>query len=176
MHYRKITGQKIYLSPMDKTNESPIMARWLSEDHGIAFNNGFYNRVFTDQATDELLDHFASGPSQFSIYTLDDDAFIGQISLFNIDPYSISCTMGIYIGEKYRGQGYGSEAMRLVIDHAFDYLRIHCIHLEVMDDNEKAINVYEKLGFTICGRYHQCRYTHGHYAGIVLMELINDKV
>ena len=63
-----------------------------------------------------------------------------------------------------------------MINHAFDYLRIHCIHLEVMDDNDKAIKVYEKLGFTICGRYHECRFTHGKYAGVVLMELINTKV
>lgn len=176
MHYRKINGEKIYLSPMDKTTESPLMAKWLSEDHDIAFNNGFYTRVFTDDATGEMLDRFASGPAQMSIYTKDTDEFIGQISLFNIDSYSISATMGIYIAEAYRGKGYGSEAMKLMINHAFDYLRIHCIHLEVMDDNDKAIKVYEKLGFTICGQYHQCRYVHGKYAGIVLMELINTKV
>ena len=176
MHYRKINGDKIYLSPMDKTTESPLMARWLSEDHDIAFNNGFYTRVFTDAATDQMLDRFASGPAQLSIYTQASDELIGQISLFNIDPYSISCTMGIYIAEPYRGHGYGSEAMKLMINHAFDYLRIHCIHLEVMDDNDKAIKVYEKLGFSQCGAYHQCRYVNGHYAGVVLMELINPKV
>ena len=56
--------------------------------------------------------------------------------------------LSIGIGDQSnRGKGYGSEAMRLIIDYAFFELNLHRIQLTVFDYNQQAIALYERLGF-----------------------------
>lgn len=45
------------------------------------------------------------------------------------------------------GKGYGSEAMRVALAFAFHELNLHRVQLTVFSYNERAIALYEKLGF-----------------------------
>ena len=54
--------------------------------------------------------------------------------------------MGIGNREQW-GKGYGREAMDLVLKYGFDELNLHRIQLTVFEYNERAIALYEKLGF-----------------------------
>jgi RimJ/RimL family protein N-acetyltransferase len=45
------------------------------------------------------------------------------------------------------GKGYGTEALRLALQYAFDELNLHRLTLTVIDYNERAIALYEKAGF-----------------------------
>ena len=47
----------------------------------------------------------------------------------------------------HRGQGYGSEALRLLIDFAFSELNLRRVQFTVFSYNASAIHAYEKLGF-----------------------------
>ena len=56
--------------------------------------------------------------------------------------------LGIAILQKeQRGQGYGFEAVSLICKFAFYELGLHKIRLAVNSNNQKAIHVYEKVGF-----------------------------
>lgn len=60
---------------------------------------------------------------------------------------------GIAIGEEeYRSKGYGTEAMKLLLEYRFNYLNLHNINLKVLDVNERAIKCYKKCGFKENGR------------------------
>ena len=64
----------------------------------------------------------------------------------------------IYIGigeEKHRGCGYGKEALKLTLEFGFEELNFHRIHLTVLEYNEPAIKLYEKLGFKREGVYRE---------------------
>lgn len=50
----------------------------------------------------------------------------------------------LYVDEKYRGRGYSSQYFRYIFDKYVDAKRFR---LEVVKDNEKAINVYKRMGF-----------------------------
>jgi RimJ/RimL family protein N-acetyltransferase len=59
----------------------------------------------------------------------------------------------ITIGERdVWGQGYGTEATGLMLDHAFGTLRLHRIALSVFAFNERAIRSYRRVGFLVEGR------------------------
>ncbi|WP_242391717.1 GNAT family N-acetyltransferase [Enterococcus faecalis] len=49
--------------------------------------------------------------------------------------------------KEQRGQGYGFEAVSLICKFAFYELGLHKIRLAVNSNNQKAIHVYEKVGF-----------------------------
>ena len=170
MYYKKLKGEKVYLSPVDITNETPLMTKWLNEDEDLVYQNGFYRSVFNEDKTKALLEKWNEGPYMFSIVT-NDDEFIGHISLFNMTTYSV--TLGIYIASEYRHHGYGTEAMKLIKDYIFNELGYKNIHLEVFSYNKRAIKFYLALGYEICGIWHDERYAHGEYHDIILMEMRN---
>lgn len=47
----------------------------------------------------------------------------------------------------YNGRGYTTEAVRLVVDYAFQVLKLHRIEAGVMPRNTRSIRVLEKSGF-----------------------------
>lgn len=56
------------------------------------------------------------------------------------------------VGPEVFDRGYGTEATRLVRDFAFGPLGLHRLSLDVVADNERAIRVYDKVGFVLEGR------------------------
>lgn len=88
-----------------------------------------------------------------AIHRRDTDRLIGTCALSQLDPDNGSALFHITVGEKDEwGQGFGTEATRLMIDHAFGSLGLHRIGLTVFSFNERAIRSYRSVGFVVEGR------------------------
>lgn len=84
----------------------------------------------------------------FMIATRPAGVRIGFITLFDIKYPNAAPMMAIGIGDAaYRGQGYGGEAIGLLLDYAFDELGVYRVGLTVMAYNAPAIRTYERVGF-----------------------------
>ena len=174
MYYKKLVGKQVYLSPMDLKNEVETMTKWMNEDEDIAHFNGFYDSLMGEEKVEALLTKWNEGPYLFSIVHKETDTFMGHVSLFNADSHQQYITLGIYLAKEYRHQGYGKEAMQLVIDYMFNTQRYHAIHIEVFSYNTHALEIYKKLGFKECGRWHKARYHMGESHDIIMMELFRE--
>lgn len=145
--------------------DAEIIARW-SED-------SVYMRMLDDDPVHlqrPESDLIAGGPNYFHLRTLEDDQFIGFAVLFNIRWPAGTAMMAMGIGEPgYRGRGYGSDALRLLLGYGFRELGLHRIGLTVIDYNHAAIRAYERAGFVMEGterdfvlregqRYHMLHY------------------
>lgn len=171
MYYKKIVGEKVYLSPMDIENESSKLVKWVNEDETIAYGSGFYRSLLGEQKTKEMLEKWDEAPFAFSIVSLETDEYLGNISLFNLaNDYA---TMGVFIGKEFQGNGFGKEAIELLCNYAFLTLNMKSIHLEVFAYNSHAYELYKKLGFKECGRWHEVRFHQGKYHDVILMEKMN---
>ncbi len=61
--------------------------------------------------------------------------------------------LGISIGDReYWGRGYGTDAMRLIVQYGFIELNLRRISLGLHAYNERALKSYEKVGFKLEGR------------------------
>jgi len=66
----------------------------------------------------------------------------------------VSALFRIVIGEKeVWGQGYGTEATRLLAGQAFDSMGLSEIRLEVFNHNMRAIAAYSRVGFEVTGEH-----------------------
>ena len=73
---------------------------------------------------------------------------IGDVRLLEIDTAHGRAELGIAIGEKgCWGRGYGTDAIRLVLRHAFGELGLRRVWLITDADNARGIRCYEKCGF-----------------------------
>ena len=101
---------------------------------------------------------------------------IGGCGFFNLDSCNRSSEFGITIGDKhYWNQGYGTEAVRLLVKHGFNTLNLNRIYLRVLDNNPRAIRAYEKAGFTHEGRRRQAEYKDGQYLDLLVMSILKDE-
>ena len=101
---------------------------------------------------------------------------IGNCGLHNIDWRNRSTEAGIFIGEVKRwNQGFGTEAMQLLLAHGFETLNLHRIALRVYENNPGAIRSYEKAGFTVEGRQRQAEFQGGKYWDVILMSVLHSE-
>jgi RimJ/RimL family protein N-acetyltransferase len=81
------------------------------------------------------------------------DRLLGTCAFSQLDGENGSALFHITIGEKdVWGKGFGTEATRLMVEHAFERLRLHRIGLSVFAFNGRAIRAYQRAGFVIEGR------------------------
>ena len=105
-----------------------------------------------------------------------DGQIIGFCGVRDVDPFGRTAELGITIGDKaYWGRGYGREAIRLVLDHAFRLLNLRRVFLRVHGRNERGIRAYRACGFVEEGRLRQHVWSNGAYDDLVLMGVMRDE-
>ena len=127
----------------------------------------------TDDAWFQSYQKSRSSQVRCAIVTERSQNAIGFVNLTDIDPVSLSCEFHILIGESSRrGKGIGTEATRLMLEHAFGNLNMHRVWLKVLQQNKRAIKVYENLGFKKEGVLREAAYKQGKYHNFLLMSIL----
>jgi RimJ/RimL family protein N-acetyltransferase len=104
------------------------------------------------------------------------DEVIGFINLWGIKPKNQNAELGILIGRKdLWGQGYGKEALHLLLAYAFDELNLHRVMLRVFATNERAIRAYKSVGFVEEGRMREDIYRGGEWVDSVVMGILKHE-
>ncbi len=80
--------------------------------------------------------------------------FIGSVEFYELNPHRprqpLEGTLGIVIGEKHLwGLGYGGDALKVALEHAFTKIGLRRIKLETLERNARARRAFEKAGFML---------------------------
>jgi len=100
----------------------------------------------------EIIQTILSAKETYAVCLKEDDRAIGSIGLMigsksNIGLPDDEAEVGYWIGVPFWGQGLIPEAMRLIMQYAFDDLGIKKLWCGYFDGNEKSRRVQEKCGF-----------------------------
>lgn len=126
--------------------------------------NWFHTRVQTGEV------------AQFIIVDTEAGKDVGSVYLRDIDHKNQKGEYGIFIGEDdCRGKGIGSAAARLILDYAFDELKLNRVFLRVFANNKRAIRSYEKAGFKYEGTFRDDVIIDGVAYDIVYMAVLKDE-
>ena len=173
MHYKKLIGEKCYLSPCS-VEDAEKWAEWDNDlEVGLPLGDEAYT-LYPLEKMKEILDDVIKHQSKiFSIIDRATDELIGRCLLFNINPVDRNAMLGIVIGEKaYWGQGYGQEAIRLLLDFGFNLLNLNNIMLGTFEFNQRALACYQKVGFKEIGRRRQARIIGEKKYDVILMDIL----
>jgi RimJ/RimL family protein N-acetyltransferase len=101
---------------------------------------------------------------------------IGTCAFSQLDGENGSALYHITIGEKDAwGRGYGTEATRLMLEHAFSVLRLHRVALAVFEFNERAIRSYRSCGFVVEGRAREAIWRDGRWWDEITMSILDSE-
>jgi RimJ/RimL family protein N-acetyltransferase len=149
-YFPKLVGERCYLSPMSE-EDAPQYATWLNDLEIASYLTMAVQAIALPGEREYLRAH--GSDHSYAVVTRDGDRLIGNVGLININHLERTCEIGVFIGAKdLWGQGYGREAMTLLMRYAFDYLNMRNIWLRAFAFNERAIASYRKLGFREIGR------------------------
>lgn len=92
-----------------------------------------------------------TGPRKryFAVKRKEDDLFIGFMGLKSYNTVLKTAKLGIVFDAAFVSQGYGYEAMEILLDYYFEDLQFKELYLDVNDFNKRAIGLYKKLGFVV---------------------------
>lgn len=126
----------------------------------------------------EWFQRVAGDPHQvlFAIEVLADAAHIGNCGLKGIDARSRKAELWMYLGNReVWGQGYGTDACRALCRYGFERLNLHRIHLYTPAYNQRAVALYEKVGFKTEGVLREEVFQEGLYHDAVVMGLLQNE-
>ncbi|EAF2384571.1 spermidine N1-acetyltransferase [Listeria monocytogenes] len=116
-------------------NDAKIMSYWFEEPY----------ETFVE--LQELYDKHIHDQSERRFILELDGQMVGLVELMEIDYIHRRAEFQIIIDPKFQGHGYAVSATKLAMKYAFHVLNLHKLYLVVDKVNEKAIHVYEKVGF-----------------------------
>lgn len=112
----------------------------------------------------------------FAIRRLEDHQLIGQIDLDIVLWTHRESFIGIGLGERdYWGKGYGTDAMRVILNYAFSELNLDRVSLNVFDYNPRARRSYEKAGFEEEGRSREFLLKDGKRYDLIFMGILRSE-
>ena len=173
-YFKKLVGDRIYLSPRNSEDVEKF-TEWLNDFETTDYT-GRSGILTTLDGERKYLEENSNPEATFVIVTLEDNKIIGTVSLEDINWINRTATLGIFIGDiEFRSKGYGTEAIRLILEYGFKYMNLYNIKLDLMEFNERALKCYEKCGFKEYGRRRKCKFVNGKYYDSISMDILADE-
>lgn len=172
---RFLEGTKVYLRPIELADTDWYYASIYDKStRRLTGTQKHYTR--------EQIASYIEGKSRDSssvlllIVACEDDQPVGDIAIQDIDTMNRNANIRIAINnDKHQGKGYGTEALQLMLDYGFGILNLHRIELNVFSYNERAVHVYEKMGFKREGVQREALYYDHQYHDSILMSILEDE-
>lgn len=172
---RFLQGEKVYLRPFRKEDFEMIFKS--VQDKEIRRLTGTQT-FFTMEKIEQAYESFALDKTRMDLVIVrnETDEAIGDLALMDIDLLNRNASVRIALNdEKHRGHGFGTEAMKLILEHGFHNLGLHRIGLNVYHYNARAKRSYEKLGFKQEGVIRGELFYEGEFHDNILMGVLADE-
>ncbi|MFA6407432.1 MAG: GNAT family N-acetyltransferase [Candidatus Paceibacterota bacterium] len=169
----RLKGEKVILRPL-ALSDAPRFVTWFNDP---AVHRFLARRELTLQEERKWIRSLPKKKDgvHFAIDTRE-GVHIGSVGFNDINRKDNYAVFGIAIGDKrYWGKGYGTDAMKCIIDYGFRTLRLHRIELEVYEYNVRGIKLYCRLGFKIEGEKRERVYWKGKYYNTFQMAILRNE-
>ncbi|MCC2309856.1 GNAT family N-acetyltransferase [Cellulomonas chengniuliangii] len=169
-----LEGEMIRLRPV-RADDADAMWEMVQDPEGIRLTGT--TTVFTRPQIDAWCATIAEedGRVDLAITANGSDEYLGEIVLNDIDEVVRSGNLRLVMRPAYRGRGYGTEAIQLMLGMAFDGLGLHRVEMDVLSINPRARSLYENLGFRVEGRLRDAYRDGERWCDGLVMGLLEDE-
>lgn len=106
----------------------------------------------------------------FVIARADNDQAAGFIQVQRIDRRNRTGYLGICLAPGHQGEGLGADALGLMEDYLRGVMGLRKMLLEVLGENQGAIDFYRRAGYAVAGTLGAHHLMRGRFADVVIME------
>lgn len=170
-----LKGERITLRLLQKSDfETYYTTGFSHEDKALMRLTG-NERNFTKKEIHDYVERVCDDETRYDFLITQQDTILGEIVLNQIEWDSKNASFRIAMFQSVTcNQGYGSEAISLLLPFAFNTLNLHRIELEVFAYNPRAKHTYEKFGFQLEGTLREALYFEESYHDIYIMSILRS--
>ena len=173
-----IEGERVRLRKIERS-DLPAFHRWANDRDVVGWVRFSPEHMTSLAALEKAFEkEFADEESERITYIVEEKASsraVGWCVVRTWDRKHVNADLGIALGEKELwGKGYGTEAMRLLLEIVFDHQGWHHAEVWTLAGNERAIRSFEKCGFRRVGVEHEVVFFDGDYHDVLLMEQLRS--
>lgn len=171
---KEIRGNSVILREQ-KDDDAKYFAHWFSEPK-VMFQCGFTEP--TDEKTEKkiILSNYDSDDSVWYTITDLDGNIVGETGLLRMWPIWHCTDLSIIIPDpEMQHNGYGKEAISIMLDMAFKEYDMNRVAIGVVGQNTNALAFYRKIGFKQEGIQEQGYYYDGKYSDFIMMRILRDE-
>ncbi len=152
----------------------PLILEWMKDDELNQFFR-FDAKKISEQSVLDFVENSFSDSSKNYAVTLDDDEYLGTISLKEINQKDKNAEYAVALRKKAIGKGVAKNATFEILKTAFIDLKLNKVYLNVYADNLRAARLYEKCGFKKTGYLKQHVCLNGVYKDLLLYEILSEE-
>lgn len=170
----KLRGDKVVLRPIVAADADDMWADAFDDE--ITHFTGTH-ADFTREQVEAWCATRADEGDRLDLAVVDHDTgqWFGEVVINDWDPDNRTCNFRIALSANGRDRGIGTEATSMVVDYVFGEIEcplVNRIELEVYDFNQRAIAVYEKVGFRREGVRRDALLWNGDFHDAIIMSVL----
>ena len=174
MKHEEIIGKKIILR-RQREEDASFFAYWFNQPQ-VMFQCGFEKTTDEEEEKRTINVSHKSEDSVWLTITDLDGNIIGETGLLRMFPAWHQTDLTIIIPDpEMQHKGYGSEAIRIMLDMAFHEYEMHRVSIGVVGLNTDALEFYKKIGFKQEGILEEAYYYNDEYSDFIMMRILNQE-
>jgi ribosomal-protein-alanine N-acetyltransferase len=149
-----IQGRGVWLRPPQMSDYGPwAELRTQSRAHLTPWEPAWPRDDLTKSAYRRRIKHYQREARDdlgyaFLMFEADSDRLLGGVTLSNVRRgVTQSAMLGYWLGLPFVGNGYMTSAVRAVLPHAFEQLRLHRVEAAAQPINARSVAVLRRAGF-----------------------------
>ena len=96
----------------------------------------------------------------------------GVVDLHKLEKQHRKTEMGYWLGAKFQGQGIMTQAVRAMVDYAFETLKLNRVEIRCAEHNHKSRHIPERLNFTNEGLIRDAEWLYDHFVNNVVYGML----
>lgn len=168
--------KRIYLRALEP-DDYKVSINWRKDDaiwDMLGGTKHFVSEAFEKKWVENTI--FNSSDVKLAICTIEDNKYIGNVYMTDIDDIKRSCHSHILIGDKdYWGKGYAREALKEALKYMFEERNIHRVQANVLESNLQSLKMHQKCGYKIEGLMRESVYKSGKYQNQYILSILKDE-
>lgn len=168
-------SENVYIRRLEKTDLRQTL-KWINEPELMTIMGfkGPKNKAEQDEWFLELNKYDTK--VVFAICLNKGNKHIGNVSLYSIDLINRNAGLSVFIADQNnRHKGYGTEALKLLLDYAFNHINLIRVYLKTSADYTGAVKMYQSLGFKKEGIMRCHEFRNGEYINKIIFGLLKDE-
>ncbi|MGC9333934.1 MAG: GNAT family N-acetyltransferase [Anaerolineae bacterium] len=168
-----IRSKRIVLRAIER-QDLPNYVEWLNDPAVLEYFGRY--RPFSLVEEERWYEDMLQDPNVCNFAVELQGRHVGGAGFSAIDGRNASAEVGLFIGlPDLWDKGLGADVLQALLRFGFEQLNLNRIYLRVFARNERAVHLYEKLGFKHEGCWRQAEFRNGQYQDMLWMSILREE-
>lgn len=171
-----MTQKDIYLRTVE-LEDADILSKWFNNKENIKYMSTIIRcKPHSKESVKNEIENYDDNYEKlFMVYLKGFEKPIGHIGIDDIDFDDRRAEIFFLLGEKEdKGKGYGIAMARLLLDYAFNKLKLNSLFASSTVDNKPAISILENVGFKRIGIRRQYNYINKKFYDEIFFDITRE--